>query len=131
MSEQNVEIVRAGIDAFNRRDFDAAMELGHDSITWRPVFSVETDVLRGKEEVRAAWARQVETLDIKIDIVELTAIDESRVLTVGLWRGRGSGSGAPVEQTVAQVFTVEAGQIRSVETYRNKDQALEAAGLSR
>jgi ketosteroid isomerase-like protein len=46
MSGENVEVVRAGYEAFNRRDFDAALALGHDSITWKPSFSVQTDILR-------------------------------------------------------------------------------------
>ena len=129
MSDDNVELVRAGYDAFNRRDFDAAMALGHDSITWKPFFSVETDVLRGKEEVRAAWERQTEALDLRIDILELRPLDESRVLAVARWIGRGSSSGAPVDETGAQVFTVEDGTIRSVETYANKAEAREAVGL--
>ena len=130
MSQENVELVRAGYHAFNRRDFDAALALGHDSITWKPFFSVETDVLRGKDEVRAAWERQTEALDLRIDILELKPLDESRVLAVARWSGRGSSSGAPVDETSAQVFTVEGGTIRSVETYANKAEALEAAGRS-
>jgi ketosteroid isomerase-like protein len=130
MSEENVEVVRAGYEAFNRRDFDAALVLGHDSISWRPLFSVETDPLTGKQEIRAAWERQIQELDLCIDILELTPLDETRDLAVGTWRGRGSASGAPVEQSATQVFTVQGGQIRSIERYARRDEALQAAGLS-
>jgi ketosteroid isomerase-like protein len=130
MSQQNVELVRAVFGAFNRREIDAVLGLWHDSISWRTLFSVEADVLRGKQEIRAAWERQIETLDVHIDLVELTPLDATRVLAVGKWRGRGSESGAPVEQTAVQVFTVEDGRLRSVETYASRDEALGAAGLS-
>jgi ketosteroid isomerase-like protein len=130
MSQENVEIVRRVYEAFNRRDFDAALAIWHDSISWRTLFSVETDVLRGKQEIRVAWERQIEALDVHIEVVELTPLDETRVLAVGKWRGRGSESGAPVEQTAVQVFTVEDGRLRSVETYASRDEALEAVGLS-
>jgi ketosteroid isomerase-like protein len=130
MSKENVELVRSVFEAYNRRDFDAALAVGHDSISWRTLFSVETDVLRGKQEIRVAWERQIEALDVHIDVVELTPLDETRVLAVGKWRGRGSESGAPVEQTAVQVFTVEDGRLRSVETYASRAEALEAAGLS-
>ena len=129
VSDENIEVVRAGFEAFNRRDFEAALDLGHDSITWKPLFTVETDVLRGKREIIAAWERQTESLDITIEITELTALDETRVLAVATWKGHGSGSGAPVEQTAAQLFTLEGGRIRSVETYPSRGDALEAAGL--
>jgi ketosteroid isomerase-like protein len=130
MAAGNVELVRAVFEAFNRRDFGAALALGHDSISWGTLFSVETDVLRGKQEIRAAWERQIEALDVQIDVLELTRLDESRVLAVGKWRGRGSESGAPVDQTAVQVFTVEDGQLRSVETYASRDEALAAVRLS-
>ena len=129
MSEENVEVVRRVYEAFNRRDFDAALALEHDSISWRTLFSVERNVLRGKQEIRAAWERQIEAIDVRIDILELTPLDKTRVLGVGTWRGRGSESGAPVEQTASQVFTLEGGRIRSVETYASRDEALEATGL--
>jgi ketosteroid isomerase-like protein len=129
MSEENVELVRAGYEAFNRRDFDAALALAHDAITWRPLFSVETEVLRGVQEIRAAWERQTEALDVRVDILELTPLDETRVLAVGKWTGRGAESGVAVEQTATQVFAVEGGRIRGVETYASKDAALRAAGL--
>ena len=130
MAAGNVELVRAVFEGFNRRDFDAALALGHDSITWRTLFSVETDVLRGKQEICAAWERQIEALDVHIDVLELTPLDETRVLAVGNWRGRGSESDAPVAQTAVQVFTVVDGQLRSVETYASRHEALAAMGLS-
>jgi ketosteroid isomerase-like protein len=130
MSQENLDLVRAVYEAFNRRDFDAALALGHDSMTWGTLFSVETAVLRGKQEIRVAWESQIEALDVRIDLLELKSLDDTRVLGVGTWRGRGLDSGARVAQTATQVFTVEGGQVRSVETYASKDKALEAVGLS-
>jgi ketosteroid isomerase-like protein len=130
MSQENVELARAVFEAFNRRDFDAAMRLCHASITWRTLFSVEADVLTGRQEIHAAWERQAEALDVHIELLDLTPLDETRVLAVGTWRGRGSESGAPVEQRAAQVFTIEDGRLRSVATYATRDEALEAVGLS-
>ena len=130
MSQDNVELTRAVFEAFNRRDFDAALAHGHDSISWRTLFSVETDVLTGKQQIRAAWERQIEALDVHIDVLELTALDETRVLALGKWSGRGSESGAPVERTAVQVFTFQDGRLRSVETYASKHEALEAVRRS-
>ena len=130
MSQENVELVRAGYEAFNRRDFDAALATAHDSVTWKPFFSVETKLLSGKEEIRKAWTRQTEALDLRIHLLELRALDATRVLAVGKWTGRGAGSGASVAQENAQVFTVEEGKLRSVETFASKRDALEAIGLT-
>jgi ketosteroid isomerase-like protein len=125
--EENVELVRAGYEAFNRRDFDAALERADEAVTWRPFFTLEADLLAGREAIRAAWKNQAETLDLRIDLHELTALEDTHVLAVGTWAGRGSGSGARVEQTITQLFTVVAGSLRSVESYTSRDAALEAA----
>jgi ketosteroid isomerase-like protein len=125
--EENVELVRAGYEAFNRRDFDSALEGADESTTWRPFFSVETDLLTGKEAIRAAWQNQADLLDLRIEVEEVTALDEERVLAVARWIGHGPASGAVVEQTNAQVFTVVDGELRSVETYPSRDKAVSAA----
>jgi hypothetical protein len=129
VSQENVELVRAGLEAYNRRDFDAALAHAHDSISLWLLISVETDVLRGKQEIRAAWERQVEAIDVHIDVVELTPLDETRVLCVGKWMGRGPGSGVSVEQTAVQVYTFKDGLIYSIELYASKAEALKAVGL--
>lgn len=128
--EENVDLVRAGYDAFNRRDFDAALAVADDSLTWRPFFSVETEMLTGKQAIRAAWESQTEALDVHIDVHDVIALDDTRVLALGTWTGRGSESGARVEQRNAQLFTVVDGRLRSVETFSSRDEALEATGLS-
>ena len=84
-------------------------------------------MLKGKQAVRAAWESQTEALDIHIDVRELTALDDTRVLALATWIGRGSESGVRVERQHAQVFTVVDGRVRSVETFSSRAEALEAA----
>ena len=127
MSEENVEIVRRAYEAFNRRDFDAALADAADDVTWMPLFSVETALLRGKDEIRAAWSRQVESLDVKVEVNELIPVGDSHVVAVARWAGRGAGSGAPVETTAAQLVTIRDGKAIRTETFGSKDEALAAA----
>jgi hypothetical protein len=56
MSEENVQLVELGIEAYNRRDVGALVE-GHDpEVEWHPVLQVllggEATVYRGHEGVR-------------------------------------------------------------------------------
>lgn len=44
--------------------------------------------------------------------------------------GRGGASGAPVELETTHVWTIRAGRAMSVHAYRDRSDALEAAGLS-
>ena len=130
MSEENVEKVRRGYEAFNRRDWDAAFADFDDSVVWRPLVSVETDELRGKDAVRESWLSSVESLDIRIEIHELIPVGADKVLAVATWTGRGSAGDIPVVATAAQIFTLRDGRLVRVESYTDRREALEAAGLS-
>lgn len=126
MPESNVDVVRRGYEAFNRRDFEAMLDLVGDSVTWRPFFSVEQGVLRGKDGLRALWKSQVVTLDLKVEPREIIAVGDTQVLAVARWIGRGARSGTPVDATNAQVLTLENGRVVHFETYTSKDEALKA-----
>jgi ketosteroid isomerase-like protein len=130
MPEDNVEIVRRAYEAFNRRDFDAALADVSDAVTWTPILSVETAVLEGKEAVRDTWARQVEMLDVSIETQEIISVDDSHVIVVARWIGRGSASGAPFATTGVQVCTLRDGRLARLDNYPSKRAALEALGLT-
>jgi ketosteroid isomerase-like protein len=55
MSQENVNIVRESIEAYNRRDFDTAVQSFDTEIEWLfpPVLAGESG--RGPEEVRRLW----------------------------------------------------------------------------
>ena len=129
MSEENVERIRRGYDAFNRRDFDAVLAEADDRVTWRPIFSLESPLLEGKEEIRAAWTSAVESLDVHVEPRELIPVGDDAVVVVAKWIGRGAASGTPVSATAAQVFTFEEGVVVSVESYPGREEALGAAAL--
>ncbi len=130
MSKENVEIVRRAYEAFNRRDFDDALADVDDEVGWAPIFSVETALLEGKNAVRAAWARQFEAFDVTIEPEEITSLDESRVIVVARWSGRGSVSGAPFATTGVQICTIREGRLVRLDSYPSREEALDAAGLS-
>jgi ketosteroid isomerase-like protein len=65
---ENVDRVRQGIEAFNRRDFDAALAMLSDDIIWECFLSQTesaTPEVRGKRELRAVWESQVEAVDLR------------------------------------------------------------------
>jgi ketosteroid isomerase-like protein len=130
MSEELVEIVRAAMQAFNRRDFDAALEHASDDVTWAPFIAVtETPLLRGKDEILGAWERQFDVMDLHIESVEILAHDDARVVTLTHLSGRGHGSEASVDRKFAQVVAFERGRMKAVASYENAAEALRAAGF--
>jgi ketosteroid isomerase-like protein len=132
MSEENVERLKEGFDAFNRRDFDAAIANAAEDIIWEPFLSeAETPLLRGRDEVQAAWKAQVETMDVRIDPEELVPVGDHKVVACVRLIAQGHGSGMSLDAPVIWVFTSDDdGLTKRVERYDSREEALEAAGLS-
>jgi ketosteroid isomerase-like protein len=108
--ERNIEAVREGFAAFNRRDFDGALASLHDDVTWERFLSrAETDepLVRGKEELRRIWESQVEALDLRFETEEFTAVGDDQVLVSALATARGSGSEITLSVPVTWLCTLD------------------------
>jgi ketosteroid isomerase-like protein len=130
MSQENVEIVRAGFEAWNRGDMDAFAEVHHPDVVllavegWpEPGPYVGRDTLmRQFEQMRSTWdADNLEAISDFIDVGD-------RVVMRISWDAVGQGPGFNIE--VTQVFTVRKGKIIRIEIFWDHAQALEAVGLS-
>jgi hypothetical protein len=55
MSEENVEIVRESMEAYNRRDFDTAVQPFDTEIEWLFPPFLNAESCRGPEEIRRFW----------------------------------------------------------------------------
>jgi ketosteroid isomerase-like protein len=133
MSEEDVEIVRRGYEAWNRNDMDGALLNLDPKIEWRPrlgTAGVRATVYRGHEGV-LAYKREVEEAlgAIQVDVLSIEDLGDC-VLAHIRARGRGSPSGAAVEAEGFHLWTMNAGKAVRFTTYDRRDEALEAAGLS-
>ena len=133
MSEANVELIRAGIDAFNRRDFDAALVGLRDDVTWERYLSrteAGDPVVRGKQELRAVWESQVEAVDLRLEPEEFIAGGD-KVIVPCMMIAHGSGSEITLSAAVTWVWTVdENGLAAKVEAFDTRAEALRAAGMA-
>jgi ketosteroid isomerase-like protein len=131
MSQENVEVVRKVIDAFNRGDLDAWLGFLSPEVVWEslplPGFR---DVYRGRTEAREWRELLLEVFDFHLEIDEITALGDDRVLMAASGRGRGRGSGIPVERTSWEITWLADGLIARRQVFWTRDEALEAAGLS-
>jgi ketosteroid isomerase-like protein len=95
MSQENVELVRKSIDAFNRGDLDAWMGFLSPDVIWESqnVRGI-TPVYRGRVGARE-WIEQFLELfeEIHLEIEQITALGDDRVLSGYTEIGRGRGSG--------------------------------------
>jgi ketosteroid isomerase-like protein len=135
MSEENVEIVRAAIEATIRRpkpDWETMNALFHPDHEFlgRDAGLEGGRGHRGAEGYRAWLTSISETLEWEVKLAEVTEIDHERVLAVTPTKFRGRQSGAETEQRIAAVVTVREGKVVRTELFQSPEQALEAAGQS-
>jgi ketosteroid isomerase-like protein len=131
MSQENVEVVRRAIDAFNRRDLDASLRDvdAEIEVDWSRSRGVEAGVYCGHEAVRSFWATFIDTFDqVTITPDEFIECGEHVVVpNRGLASGRG---GIEVPARSVAVVTLRHGRIVRWCLYQDKAEALEAVGLA-
>jgi SnoaL-like domain len=137
MSQENVEIVQRGIEAFNRGGPAAAVSSGVfvDEVVWDGTRSgiPGVGVVRGIDDVQGffekEWFAAFPFGDWEIHMDE--PIDNGdQVVFTSHQRGRGASSGAGAALTLGNVFTVDSGQIVRMQIFQRPEEALEAAGQS-
>src|SRR5687767_13067018 len=130
MSQENVDKARDFIEAYNRRDFDAAVESFDPRIEWVLPARQSSDSCQGPDEVKRFWDGLDETFDeLRLDPQEYIDAGD-RVATRLRHYGRGKLSGAEIdEEMYHQVATFRDGRIVRLEYFGEWTEAREAAGL--
>jgi ketosteroid isomerase-like protein len=131
MSQENVEIVRRFIGAFNRGGVEAALPFLDSEIEWNTTgIFVEPGTYRGHEGVvRYLGDVAAEFEDVHTEPEQLIDAGERVVVPVRI-SGRGRQSGAAVDLTLTMVIVLRDGLVVHIRNYAEKAEALEAAGLS-
>jgi ketosteroid isomerase-like protein len=130
MSEENVEIVRCAIEAYDQEGLDGTLRYYDPEIEWTSTGDyIEAATYRGHDGLRRYLGTMEEEFeDLRIEPVELIDAGE-RVISSVRFTGRGKASGAPVEMTLVSVGSLRDGLIYRVRNYPDMAEALEAAGL--
>jgi ketosteroid isomerase-like protein len=130
MSEENVEIVKRGVDAFNRRDPDGMDELATPDCEWvTSMGPIEGEIFRGREGGETYFARLSDAWEEFRTIAEdLRDLGDS-VLMLGRIEGRGKGSGVPIDTPLGQIFDFREGKVCRIRSYLDHREALKAVGL--
>jgi ketosteroid isomerase-like protein len=130
MSQENVEVVRRGIAAYNRRDFDALRALNHPEVEvdWSASRGVEAGIYRGQDEVFRLYQMFFDMFD-RISLEPDRFIESGDSVVVpnsAQMRGR---HGVDTVARSTLVFEVRAGRVARICLYQATDEALEAVGL--
>jgi hypothetical protein len=131
MSEENVEVVRTVLGAWNRDEQEAMLDFLDPEIVFDATRrEVNPKTYLGMEGMRLMLADRDEVWrEFRTEPREFVDAGD-RVVVIGDWVGKGKGSGIEVRQPTAHLFTVDAGRIVRWELGHSHTGALEAAGLS-
>jgi ketosteroid isomerase-like protein len=131
MSESNVEIARAALEAFDREGWEGLWRFADPDVEFvEPPEQPGATVFRGIDAVREGVARSwgqtwVEQHSVAERLIDLG--DRVLALTVEHLLGR---DGIKVTQPGGGIFTFRAGKIVRIEYWWDRDSALRAAGLA-
>jgi ketosteroid isomerase-like protein len=134
MSEENVETVRRGLEAWNTDDLDAFLAELHPDVEWHPslepAFEGKATTIKGHDGARRAWAEyrgeMFERLTIQIE--EIRDLGES-ALVLGRFTVTGRATHIEFDTEVGSLVTFRDGKVATGHDYLSHREALEAAGL--
>jgi ketosteroid isomerase-like protein len=130
MSQANVEVATAAIDAFNEREVPAFAALTTPDFQWSPsMVAIEGTIFRGREGIE----RYFESLEFAWEKFHIHRgrfrEAEGVAVMLGHLEGRGMGSGVPVDSSLGMVFDFQDGLISRIRGFLDHAEALRAAGL--
>jgi ketosteroid isomerase-like protein len=132
MSEENVEVIRRLVEAYNRDGIGAAATLGFfddAAVFEEPPEQPGPRVAEGRDAVGRTFGRFDEAWEEhRSDPEEIRAIDAERVLLLSIDHFRGR-DGIEIVQRSGTVFTLRGGKVVRMQAFWERENALAAAGL--
>ena len=132
MSQENVEVVRAVFEAWERGGVDAVAEFWDPEIDWRAAEGALDDVgvMRGVDAMRAYMNDWLDNFDdVHFEAEELIDAGD-QVVAMQRVTARAKGSGVETELRYAVVNTIRDGKVVRGREYWTRAEALEAVGPS-
>ena len=135
MSEEDAkEIVRKAHESFSRSDREAFVALWAEECEYQP--AIERDIFgnentfRGHDGIRSWWHGMSEAwADWDSEVHDVQDAGDQVLISCTV-RARGRVSGVAIDAPFFQVATIRAGRIIASRDFSDREQALEAAGLS-
>ena len=131
--ESKVELVRESLRRSTERGFDGLADLLDDDFTMDSPHGVEALQVHDKPGLKRWFAKMDEVWDggITFHPEEIVALDDERVFAAVRTGGRGRRTGIELDQMVFHLYSVRGGRIVRLTAHFTREEALEAAGLSK
>lgn len=130
MSQENIEALRQGVDAFNRGDLEAWIGYIHPDVVFEPIRSSIEGAYRGHAGIRRYFEDNRESFDsFRLNFTDIRDLEDERVLAIGTFHLLARGSGIETDLPIAAIATSRDGLLVHWKDYGDRAKALEAAGL--
>ena len=126
MSEENIQLIRRAIAAFNAGDVDEMLALADPELEWRPAFGAAPDAAtayHGHAGFREYWSGTQDIWDCFHFEPEQFTDDGTSIIVVGRGSGRARGSGIEIDQPFAMLWKVREGKTVFGQTFTEIDEA--------
>ena len=133
MSEENAELLRRAVEAYNRRDIEALVAELDPEVEWHPALPGllvgAAAIYRGHDGIAEMFRDFYEVLDeIQFEYSEIQDLGD-RVVAIGEVRVRGKASGAETRSPYANLADISNGKGVRIRGYLDPEEALKAARL--
>jgi ketosteroid isomerase-like protein len=131
MVHENIEIIRRGLDAYNRGDVQTLLDISDPEAEFVPLRSlVVGGSYRGHDGIRKFMEDVSEEWEDLVIRSQEFREHESCVLLLGQFEGRGKASGVEMRSPVAWIFELRDRKIVRMQAYSSQQEALQAVARS-
>jgi len=130
MSQENVEVVLRAFDAWNEGDIDAIRRLYAEDVEIETGITELGRTFEGDDPI-GRWVAELQETWAEVHY-EAERVFEADDVVVSFYRGIGVGrkTGIEVVREFTGVYRIRDGKIASERVYLDREEALEAVGLS-
>jgi ketosteroid isomerase-like protein len=131
MSQENVKVVEQAIAALNERDIDGYLGCCTEDIELRTPLADIEGAYQGRDGIRR-WFADIEAAapDFRIDLEQVEGIGADRVIAYLRMSATGRSSGVALGTPTTGIYELTDGKIGRIRIFLDRQEALEAAGLS-
>lgn len=130
MASEHLELFHATLRRFRRDGLRAMLDAMHPDVEFEDLpEAIEERHRRGRSGIED-WIASIEQVweEARIDVEEVTELDERTLLVVYHFVARAKGIGIEVQQRLTNLFTLQDGLVIRWRIFLSTDEAMEAFG---
>jgi ketosteroid isomerase-like protein len=131
VAQKDIELVRKGMEAWDRATIDELIAISDPDVEFVSIFAgMEGRTYRGYDGLREYFVDMSDTwAEFHRDIEKMIDAGGDKVVVFFRLRGTARVSGVPVDERVTTVFELREGRLYRMVVFRDPGEALRAAGL--